>query len=214
MSLKKILQFSFLVLIFISCSSTKENGGGGTETGDPGATENLKGGLIGGSTVLDSNSRIALKEASVWVDNEPSKKVTSGENGDYLINNLSYGEHTVYAKWTEDGVLLMGKSETFEIGNLNGDQKPFIYLGKNIILSDPANLTGMISNTNLSNPKVSLLNTIFTGTVQSNGVIQLKEVPAGSYTLEITSGGRVVYSKEVELIAGETFDLGIISVAP
>lgn len=214
MSNLKYLLSSLLLLLLVSCSSTKENGGGGTETGDPGATAELKSGLIAGKTVLDKSSNITIEDVTLWLDDNSNQKSYSRENGDFLIENLSLGEHVIYAQWKKDDIILMGKSDTFQLGIVTSHQKPFIYLGQSIVLTEPASLIGMIANNDSSELKLKLKNSIFQTAVMSNGSFELINVPAGSYTLEISSGNKIVYSQEIEFMSGETLDLGLITLNP
>lgn len=212
MSLNKIILYSLMVLFFIGCASNgKEGGGGGTETGDPGASAGPISGLISGKTVLDKNSNITIENVTLWLDDDASKKSYSIEEGKYLIENLSSGKHEIYARWKNDDILLVGKSEVFEIGEIKGFQKPFIYLGQNIILTNPAQLTGLIVSDSL-NLTVSLNNSIFKTKVLSNGVFEINELPAGLFLMEIKQFSKVIFSKEIELVGGETLDLGLLNL--
>lgn len=209
MSIKKYLLFSLLLALFVACSGNKENGGG-TETGDPGATAELKSGLISGKTVLDESSNISVENVTLWLDDKDDKKSYSGDQGEFLFQDLSVGEHVIYAQWKNEGIFLMGKSEVFEVGVASTHQRPFIYLGQSIILTAPASLKGMIADGGAT--IVKLKNSIFQTKVLSNGTFEMENLPAGAYLLEIFSGNKVVNSQEIELTSGETLDLGIISL--
>lgn len=210
MKLKFLIQFCLLIILIAGCESNGKEGGG-TETGDPGASAEITKGLIGGKTVLDKNSNISVENVTLWIDDNGSQKIFSRENGNFLIENLSLGEHTIYARWKENDILLMGKSEVFEIGIPKKLQKPFIYLGQSIILTDPANVTGMVVSNSLD-VTVMLNKTIFKTKVSSNGVFELNEIPAGTYILEFLQGNRKIFSQEIELNSGETLDLGLIDL--
>jgi len=215
MNPKIILLFILVIFLGTSCTSDTTKGGG-TETGDPGAIETNNGGLIGGKAVLDTQGVISLENAVVWSDDKIEKQSRTNNSGDYTITNLSEGKYVVYAKWKYNGILLMGRSEEIDIGNPKSSQKPYIYLGQSILMSEPAQLQGMIINhipsASTKKMQVRLRKTIFNSNVQNNGVIELNDVPAGKYTLEILLGFSVVYVKEIELKSGETLDLGLLNV--
>ena len=215
MKTKIIFLFILSLFVFIGCSSNGTKGGG-TETGDPGAIDTDLGGLIGGKAILDKQGNISLQNVVIWTDENYDKRIRTDNLGEYLVSELSPGEHIVYAKWKVNGLLLMGKSDVIEIGSPKSNQKPFIYLGQSILMSEPAQIKGMIinyvQNTGSEGLQVRLRKTIFKTTVQMNGVFELSNVPEGTYTIEIFRGLNTILVKEIELKSGETLDLGLLSV--
>lgn len=209
MKIKKYLLFSLLLSLFVACSGNKENGGG-TETGDPGAIAELKSGLISGKTVLDESSNISVENVTLWLDDKDDKKSYSGDQGEFLFQDLSIGEHVIYAQWKSESILLMGKSDVFEVGVATTHQRPFIYLGQSIILSAPASLKGLIADSSAT--VVKLKNSIFQTKVLSNGAFEMENLPAGGYVLEFINDNKVISSQEIELISGESLDLGVVSI--
>ncbi len=215
MKAKLIFIFILQLFIFFGCSSNGTKGGG-TETGDPGATDTSLGGLIGGKAILDKQGNISLENAVIWTDESYIDRIRTDNFGDFVISDLPEGNHIVYAKWKSNNIFLMGRSDVIEIGSPKSNQKPYIFLGQSILMTEPAQMKGIVIYPvrvpGFEVAQVRLRKTIFKALVQNNGVFDLMDVPAGTYTMEILLGSNIVLVKEVELKSGETLDLGLLNV--
>ncbi len=189
-------------LFLFSCAGG--GNGGGTETGDPGPNT-AKYGMISGKTQLDISGQIVLGDAKVWLNDQVNKSKKTGKDGSFTFDDVLPGSYVVYAEWKDqDGLTLVGKSTTIEMGKVvNEKQKPFIYLGEIVKLNTPAYIIG-VGKKGMS---LKLQGTSFEFKVEENGAFQFGPLPEGTWTIIIRDGQKQIYNGPVTLYAGETFEL-------
>jgi 5-hydroxyisourate hydrolase-like protein (transthyretin family) len=172
---------------------------------------------ISGIVTISGNGPLSNAEVNVLDENGiVVGSATTGNDGTYLIGNLSAGIYTVTAD--AEGYLKDSLSLTLRSGEYR--------TGVNFALSAGADgdITGQVSDSRTGRPLAGVTISLFTlqGTLVSevtsneSGVFSLLGIPAGTYELRAAAQGYLPFATTLELSEGEELlvPISLVAVAP